>query len=82
MANIKSILRGWKNFISKSEVTEQLAKERAVICSDCLSLSKSLITAFINDHIKEIQGYKCGICECPLSAKVRSKEENCPLNKW
>lgn len=77
-----NILNGWYNFIKKSEVTEQLAEQRALHCLSCVELKEGVLLTFLNDELKEIQGYKCGICECPLSAKLRSKNEKCPLKKW
>lgn len=82
MGRISNILNGWENFIEKNEVSEKLAKLRAVNCSDCSSAKKGLLTAFINDDLKEIQGYYCNECKCPLSAKIRSINETCPLKKW
>ena len=79
---INNILSGWSNFILKSEVTEELAKKRALVCIDCSECVKSKLTAFVNDDIKQIKGYKCNICNCPLSAKLRTEKEKCPLNKW
>jgi len=48
----------------------KLAQERLKICADC-ELRK---------------GFVCGVCFCPLNAKARIPEEECPhpaeLNKW
>lgn len=75
-------MNGWENFIFKSEVTEQLAEDRAVHCATCKHLSKSLLLSFLRDNLKQIEGYECGICSCPISAKIRSVAESCPINKW
>jgi len=80
--NVKNILNGWQNFIDKSEVTETLAVQRALNCVDCVELKKGGLLSFMNDDLKEIQGHYCNICKCPLSAKLRSLNEVCPLNKW
>ena len=80
--NVKNILNGWQNFISKSEVTETLAGQRALSCVSCVELKKGGLLSFINDELKEVQGHYCNICKCPLSAKLRSLNEACPLNKW
>lgn len=82
MYNIINILDGWKNFMDKSEVTEDLARKRAAHCAKCPKAKKGKLTAFLNDDLVEIQGYRCTICHCPLSAKLRSKLETCPLKKW
>lgn len=79
---INNILQGWANFIDKSEVTEELAFFRANKCSDCPNAKKGKLLAFIKDDLKEVQGAYCSICKCPLSAKVRSINEKCPIDKW
>ena len=82
MSKIKNILNGWENFIAKSEVVESLARVRAEICSNCPKAKKSVLLAFVKDSLKEVEGYKCAECQCPLSAKLRSKNEVCPLGQW
>jgi hypothetical protein len=78
---IKDILSGWKNFIDKSEVTEKIAEQRSKICAICEHNKKGILTAFINDRLTEIQGRYCDDCGgCPLSAKVRTKNDIC--KKW
>jgi len=79
--NVKVILTGWKNFIDKSEVVEQVAKDRAAICSACPHAKQGKILAFIKDTLKEVEGAYCDQCGCPLSAKVRSSDI-CPKQKW
>lgn len=79
---ISNILNGWKNFLSKSEVSESLASDRALECIGCEHAKKGILTAFIKDDFKEIEGYYCDLCMCPLSAKIRSINEQCPIGKW
>ena len=79
---ISNILNGWQNFIAKSEVSEKLAKERAAECAKCTHAKKGKLLAFIKDDLKEIEGYYCDLCKCPLSAKLRSELETCPLELW
>ncbi|WP_330444222.1 hypothetical protein [Flavobacterium sp. C4GT6] len=78
---LNEILSGWKNFIQKSEVTENTARKRAALCALCPHAAKGKLLVFIKDDLKEIQGTYCNICKCPLSAKVRSNDI-CPENKW
>jgi hypothetical protein len=80
--DIKNILNGWQNFISKSEVVEKLAEDRAGHCISCVELKEGRLLVFIKDDLKEIEGCYCSICTCPISAKIRSKKETCPLKKW
>ena len=78
---LKEILNGWKNFLSKSEITEAVACHRAKICAACPHAKKGSLLTFIKDTLTEVQGAYCSICKCPLSAKVRSNDI-CPENKW
>lgn len=80
--NLNAILTGWEAFVNKSEVSEKLAKERALVCSTCEFAKKSKLIGLLKDEIVEVQGYKCEKCSCPLSAKVRQSVELCPLKKW
>lgn len=79
---LKSILTGWKNFISKSEVTEMVARVRAEECNKCEDKEHTILTAFVNENLKEVKGYKCNLCGCPLSPKIRSLNEKCPKQLW
>lgn len=78
---ISSILTGWKNYLEKSEVVEETAKERAAICAACPFAKQGKILTFVKDSLKEIEGAYCEACGCPLSAKIRSNDI-CPNGKW
>lgn len=82
MQTFKSILNGWRNFIAKSEVSEAMAKHRAMACVICPHIKQGKLLAFIKDDLKEIQGHYCNECKCPISAKIRSELETCPKGKW
>lgn len=45
-------------------------KRRLQICEAC------------DDKTKVVNGYVCSHCGCFIKAKVRAKDEVCPLNKW
>ena len=80
---IAEILNGWENFIDKSEVTETMAKDRATICKVCpYAKSNGILKAFVKDKLTEVQGSYCDLCKCPLSAKVRSMNSKCDIDKW
>lgn len=80
--NIKNILNGWVNFIEKSEVTEAMAEKRALECAKCVHCKEGKLLALIKDDLKEVEGFYCGLCYCPISPKIRSELETCPVNKW
>ena len=81
LEKINDIKSGWTNFIDKSEVTEEIATKRAKICATCNYNKKGILLAFIKDKLEEVQGRYCSKCHgCPLSAKVRTKNNIC--EKW
>ena len=82
VSKLSNILSGWKNLIDKSEVTELLAESRAKECIVCPEAKEGKILNLIKDQLKEVEGHYCGLCHCPLSAKIRSENENCPLGRW
>lgn len=79
--NLNNILQGWQNYMDKSEVIEDVAKERAEICAKCPDAKHGKLLQFVKDELKEIQGHYCDVCKCPLSSKIRSNDK-CPLDKW
>ena len=84
MSKVENILDGWKSYLipmQRAKLDE--AKRRAKICSECPDAKHGSHTAVLPDYsVKEIQGHYCGVCKCPLSTAVRSKNYECPKNKW
>lgn len=66
----KEIGEGWLNVIIKNAEIEQEAERRLGICDGCPSKTKQLGMDV------------CGECHCPLLAKARSSDSECPLNRW
>ena len=66
--SLKNVYEGWKNVVITDEQVEQMAKERIEICNQCPERMKSINV--------------CGLCHCPLIAKTRSPQEQCPQGKW
>ncbi len=58
LKDLKNFVEGWKNVFISDEDIEAMAKERSAICDQC-------------EHKKKIV---CGLCNCPLEAKVRAPE--------
>lgn len=63
---VKEIAAGWYYLLFRKEQIEMLALERVAICSSC----------------SHNTGTKCGLCGCPLQAKMRSPDSTCPGGKW
>ena len=81
---LQNIVDGWMNLMISDPVTEELATKRAAICAACpfAEMSTGIHTIVVDKKTKNIRGTKCGKCGCPLSAKVRSKNDRCPIGKW
>lgn len=81
MAQISKITKAWFSYF-KSE-TNPIAFKRMATCKGCEFAVVGTYEKFMPDEsLKEIQGLKCDKCKCPLSTKLRSKNEKCPLGKW
>ena len=63
---LKDMLSGWKNVFITDEEAEALAAERKLVCEEC-------------PHRKK---FTCALCGCPLEAKWRAVEAECPDNRW
>jgi Na+-translocating ferredoxin:NAD+ oxidoreductase RNF subunit RnfB len=83
---LKSILNGWKNYFFEDAEVEKLAKQRAEKCAGCPKAVKRWYAEVIDDEMKDVQGLVCTGCDgnikCPLSTKLRSRQEKCPENLW
>lgn len=81
MGQMFNIYQGWKKYL-KGSVTE-LERSRAKLCKECPEAVVGTYEKLMPDYeLKEVKGLKCNQCGCPLSTKLRSKEESCPLGKW
>lgn len=74
-----NIIEGWANYVLNLKTIE--AKRKASICNDCLHKKYTGYEVIQDNSIKEIQGFICNKCKCPLSAKLRSNSK-CPLKKF
>lgn len=81
MEQAGNIIQGWKNYLKKTD--DNQTRERANICKNCPNAVIGTVIKLLPEYkLKEIQGLKCNHCGCPLSAKLRSKKEKCPIGKW
>lgn len=77
MAQVSNIVKAWVSVFKKEN--NPTIKKRAAICKECPSKNYKKYLDFINDDLKEVKGFVCTECGCPLIAKIRS-EEVC--SKW
>jgi len=81
---LSNIVNGWANLFIDDPVVEEIAMKRANICAKCplAELAGGVYSVVVDNKTTQIQGMKCTACGCPLSAKVRSKNDYCPQGKW
>ena len=82
----KNIVDGFSYLITTDKRVEEIAKERARICSECVH-AKTIsgnkpVTVMVNDKVHSYKVMKCNVCGCALAAKVRAMNDQCPINKW
>jgi len=83
LSKLSEIIQGWKNYIIENPIAERTAKLRSNECAKCPHAEKNgLLVLMVGDNLKEIQGYQCSLCDCPLSSLLRSPESKCKENKW
>lgn len=84
-AKLKLIKDGWANYTFPNAKVERLAVGRAKICAGCVYIEQSPLARVVtseSDSMKKVHGMRCGVCKCPLSAKVRSEHDSCPKGHW
>lgn len=74
-----NIIEGWANFVLNLKTVD--AKIKASICNGCKHKKYAGYEIIKDNEIKELQGFICDKCKCPLSAKLRSNSK-CPLKKF
>ena len=79
VVQIFKIAKAWAKVLSQEKNEDVII--RGKICGGCDKKQFSQFLDFIDDEIKEVKGFVCGECGCPLVAKIRSNDK-CPLNKW
>lgn len=82
MSKLKNIIDGWKNYVFEDKDAKKLAESRAIKCAQCSMSVHGMVAEFLDDEVKQIKGMKCDVCDCPLSTKLRAREEVCPLGEW
>jgi len=81
MARIYNIAEGWISYLFGNN--PDWVTERAMVCKKCPHAVHGTYEKLMPDYnLKEVQGLKCGKCKCPLSTKLRSENEKCPIGKW
>jgi hypothetical protein len=68
---VKDIVSAYKIMLNPNDTQEEIAMERLLVCHNC---------PFLKENSAGIK--YCGQCGCVIKAKIYSKNNNCPENKW
>ena len=89
--NLKEIIEGWSNLAFEDKKVEEIAIERAKICSECdlyrftmcsvLRYGKAVKDFEYKGHERK-EGLTYSGCGCYIPAKIRSLTSKCALGKW
>lgn len=60
----------------------QESSRRSKICALCTSKEKRFYADFVKAEIKEVEGYVCTECKCPIATKVFATEKDNICPKW
>jgi hypothetical protein len=76
-----------KDFLKavKKNANKEFGKEefrRADICGQCDEKEKRVYSEIVNAIMKELKGYACTRCDCPISTKVFATQEKNICDKW
>jgi len=85
MFNVSSFFSGWIKWLINNPEAGRVALIRAEHCKDCNYSVKRKYLDWVGDEIKEIEGFKCDVCDCPLSALLRATDSECEHpdgSKW
>jgi len=64
---LQRIIEGWGNYLFPNPEVEKIAKVRALRCATCDFNKFEICTKCVG---------------CPVAAKTRSMDEECPIGRW
>jgi hypothetical protein len=71
LEKFKEIAKAWIAAANPTPEQKEKAESRIAICNVC------------EHRRKNIAGFHCGLCGCPLKKKVFAENKSsCPKNKW
>jgi len=60
----------------------QESRRRSEICAKCPLKEERFYATFVNAEVKEVQGFVCTECGCPIATKVFAQEPEKICEKW
>lgn len=82
---VKNIINGWGNLLRSKTIgvkdhIQAQADQRLAICKSCNLYNGTTCSTKKANHV--VTGEELVGCGCPISAKVMSQHDTCPIGKW
>jgi len=65
----------------KGKHTEE-SRRRSEICAQCPLKEQRFYADFVNAEVKEVQGFVCTLCSCPIATKIFADKPENICEKW
>jgi len=75
------MIKEWISIITNKSVTLK-EFERSKICGKCKHKTYTRYLELIKSEIKDVQGYYCNKCKCPLISKLKTDNPKHICDKW
>jgi hypothetical protein len=72
MKKLEEIARAWITAVNPNEEEKSKALTRSAVCDGCVKKT----------YNETLRFYYCTECTCPLTGKIYSPVNSCPLKKW
>jgi len=60
----------------------QESRRRSEICAKCPLKEEKFYADFVKAEVKEVQGFVCTVCSCPIATKIFATETENICEKW
>jgi len=77
---MKDFLNAIASHIKNKHTPE--SESRATICGGCPNKEKRFYSEIFKSKMKNIKGYVCIDCDCPISTKIFAKQKENICKKW
>jgi len=77
---VKDFIQALAKSVKQKHTDDSL--RRSNICASCNLKEKRLYAEFVKAEIKEVDGYVCTLCDCPIATKVFATEKDNICPKW
>ena len=84
MSSLKVIAEAWYNYVKATPEVKEMIRKRLDVCDTCPNkVQISPVGVKIMKALNDVNNtFKCGLCNCLLSAMAAHPVPQCKANKW